>query len=830
MSEITSNDSRGFTRRTFIKGAAALAASGALVGCSATTDTLEAGAPDSAEAGKEQIFSGSCRGNCFGACFMNVHVRNGQVVRTTARDLPDTRYNRICSKGLTIPERMYSAERLQYPMRRVGERGAGEFERISWDEAIDEIATKWKGYIEKFGPESMLIASASGNSALKAGIKGVSAAYSRFANILGASSLQSNFDHMVDMTSMTITGFSEFTQGNEPTDFENANTIICWGSNPAVSQTHNMHFILEAKEKGTKYIVIDPVFNMNSAKADQYIPINAATDGALALGILNEVIAQGKEDVEFIRNHTEAPLLVKEDGMLLHMSDLGVAPIEGDIDPTTGQPTTVDPYVVWDEATNAPVELDEAKRPSLGGVSEVEGIPVHTVWENLKETAAEYSLEHTAEITGVPVETIQELAEIYSQDAPVYTYMHYGLDRYSTGKYNFWPIEALCWSCGQVGKPGAGCGRTVLSGIGKLNMAAQVPQNGSMAGRTVNSNRLKEILETGTYGGEPFPLKGIFIAMTNVYSVNADQEYMREWLSKIDFVVVVELNMCDTAKWADILLPAADWFEQDEMNAGAVNSPYLTYSEKAVEPLFESKTDFEIFGLIIKAMGYGDQWPWESDEECLRDYLDSDACRALGITYDEIKEKKAMRLVSGDSLTGNSYVSFEGGQFATSTGRALLYQENPFVSTVDQGEIDLSKERPVRWEPAAEADKNSEVRATYPFHAVTDHMRTRTHTQWWNVEYLKTIETGPVVRMNPKDAERAGIHEGDKVKVFNDRGYVVLEAVMHAGLPEGTVSIPRGFQCSELEDGNIQNLVTNVFNQAMANTAYSDVAVAVEKM
>lgn len=630
---------------------------------------------------------------------------------------------------------------------------------------------------------------------------------------------------MVDGLSGVITGLSEFAQGNEPTDFKNAHTIVCWGSNPAVSQPQNMHFICEAKENGTRYVVVDPVFNMNAAKADKFIPINATTDAALALGVLNEVISQGKEDQEFLRNHTEAPFLIKEDGKLLRMSDMGVASTQGAVDPTTGQPKVIDPYVVWDEATNSALPVEEADRPALTGVSEVNGVPVKTTWDNLKEIASEYTLSRTSEITGVSEEDIQELAAIYSQDEPVYTYMHYGLDHYSTGQYNFWAVEVLAWACGQVGKPGAACGRTVMNVVSKFNLAAQVPPNGSKTGRMVNSNRMKEILETGTYDGKPLTIKSLFVATHNMVSVNAEVEYIKDWLSEIEFVVVSELNMNDTARWADILLPAADWFEQDDIYAGAGNCPFVIYSEKATEPLFECKTDLEIFKLILDKMGYGDQFPWEDDESCIRDCLDSDALKALGITYETLKEKKAIRIVSGDT-----YISFEGGKFLTSSGRAMMYQETPFTTTVDQGEIDLSKERAPHWEPSFEADTNSEVRTKYPFHALSDHLRTRTHTQWWNVEYLKEIETEPVVKINPDDAAEIGIKEGDTVRMYNDRGSVVLKAVLNAGLPHGMVSYPRGFQKTEFIDGHAQSLPMRQFNQAFANYAYNDVAVAIEKM
>ena len=300
---------RGFSRRNFIKGAATLTAAGALVGCSPQGKNLEE-ADKKAEAPEEQIFAGACRGNCAGGCFLNIHVRDGQVVRTTARDMPDTRYNRICVKGLTHVGRIYSSERLQYPMKRTGERGEGKFERISWDEAIETIATKWTGYVEEFGPESMAIMFGSGNYAVCSG-QGSPNITTRFRNVAGASLIEANVDAAPGVTrGYSIGSISGTTGNNEPADLLNSKTIVCWGSNPVVSQVQSMHFIMEAKEQGTRYVVIDPQFNTNASKADVFIPVNSSTDGALAMGALRELFEQNWQDHEYILKHTNAPLLI----------------------------------------------------------------------------------------------------------------------------------------------------------------------------------------------------------------------------------------------------------------------------------------------------------------------------------------------------------------------------------------------------------------------------------------------------------------------------------------------------------------------------------------
>ena len=159
-----------------------------------------------------------------------------------------------------------------------------------------------------------------------------------------------------------------------------------------------------------------------------------------------------------------------------------------------------------------------------------------------------------------------------------------------------------------------------------------------------------------------------------------------------------------------------------------------------------------------------------------------------------------------------------------------MYEDN-FMPRYDIGQDwDISKERGLHWEPALEADINSEARVQHPFHLISDHMRTRTHSQWWDVDFLKEFEKEPIVRLSPVDADSLGIGEGDKVKVFNDRGHVVMRATINNGLPQGIVTSPRSFQAQEFEDGHFASLSTNQFNPVCSNQAFNDVAVAIEKV
>ena len=160
---------RSFSRRSFVTGAAALTGAGLLAACSPQSQPEQGAEGEEGLAGtggNEEIYAGACDGNCAGGCYLNIHVRDGKIVRTSARELPDPAYTRICSKGLSQVGRVYSSNRLLYPMKRVGERGSNDFERISWDEALDFIATKWKEITDQYGPGAMAIFNNSGHYSL----------------------------------------------------------------------------------------------------------------------------------------------------------------------------------------------------------------------------------------------------------------------------------------------------------------------------------------------------------------------------------------------------------------------------------------------------------------------------------------------------------------------------------------------------------------------------------------------------------------------------------------------------------------------------------------
>lgn len=833
---------QGFTRRSFIKGAAALTAAGALVGCSSQTDNLkEIDADQVADSSQgdtqvkadavpvpeTKIFAGACRAQCGQGCYLNVHVRDGQVVRTTAGHFDDgPEFDRICPKGLTQPARVYSSERLQYPMRRVGERGEGKFERISWDEAIKEVTDKFKAYTEEFGPKSIAMFLGSGNTATLGGAAPEGSLMKRLLAVMGGSRVLPDRDIATPMAWAYMFGAGPYA--NRCSDTVNAKHHVIWGGDIAVSDKQRAHFFLEARDNGTELVVIDIAFRTMPSKADWFIPVHPATDGALALGAIRYILEQGWEATDFLRDHTEAPYLVKEDGMFLRMSDLGVEPTT-----TTnaqGQEVTVDPQLVWDEETQAPALPAEAVRPALGNVPEIEGIKVRTEMDMIREAVEPWTLERTTEVTGVSAEDIQHLAHLYTQEGDVQTDMKFGLNHYNNGMYSSKCVNALLLVAGQMGRSGSGLFTGEPNfGEGNVEAAITMPSSSGEAPQGIGAilnwtDFCNNIVLTGKKLGEDFPIKAFYVSCTNIVSNQTEQNRTIEMLKALDFFVVQDMTMNDTALYADILLPACHWFENADLRVRYYTNPYLLWNEKAVEPLYESKPDAEIYRMIADAMGYGDFFDF-TDDEYLNVLLTTPYGVENGITIDKIREKNYLK------CSNDPTIAFEGGIFGTASGRAMFYRETAAPDYNMGQEVDIEKEKfACYWEPAKEADLSNPLREQFPFTICCEHMRTRAHTQWYDVDYLKEFERQPVCRINPEDAAEYGIKEGDTIRLYNDRGSVTLLATINPGQQRRALHCPRSFLTREHIDGDLARTTFNEYNQACRNQSYFDCAVAIEKL
>lgn len=799
---------KGLTRRGFLKTTGALGAV-ALAG-SIATPTLEALGQTAAGVLNEQVFYSACPPNCENTCRLKITVRDGNIVKVTAADLPNNEYKRICIKGMTHAFRTYHPDRIKYPMRRVGDRGSGQWERISWDEALNEITDCWQSVRERFGKQAVMMFCGSGNTRFSATYNGLP---SKLANVMECADASVVFDNnmVVGFTRVIGREYSNFWNQNEIVDLKNARNLFVWGANMPESQPQNWHFMLDAQAAGTKMWFINPKFNIGAAQADEFIPIRPASDTAVLMAMIKIIIENDWIDRDFCRDHTVAPFLVRQDnGHFLRVSDLAIDGEE---------------YVVIDGETQEAVALELTENPALTGSFVVKGIEVKTALTVLEEAVAEFSPERASELSTVKPEKIEELARVYALDGPNTTFVLFGPDRFYNGHYFAHALSALAGITGNIGKPGASIGEHTL--WAHFNGAHLNNPTGTSSIPVPGSDIL-EVITQGKKRGEDFPVKAIYAYNSNFVGNMSDQSKMIEALSDtncIEQFVVCDFRLTDTTRYADIVVPSTYWFENEDA-AGNGTHPYTLMMEKCIDPLFESKSDGEIINLLAERMGFGEyfqQTDIEYTEELLRTSPDA---AEFGVTLDRLREEGAIRCIGGDDE--HPYIFAEGGNFPTPTGRLEFYVEKPQCYYADP-RFRPEDERMIRFIPPLEAWPDSELYAKYPLVFLQDHTRWRIHTQWSHDVVLRELDPEPVIYLSPEDAGRRGIKRGDMVRVFNDRGQMIVKALINRGMPSGVVNCPKGWQRDQYAGpGSFQDLTHGTTSPNSDNAIQFDVLVEVE--
>ncbi|NMA69109.1 MAG: molybdopterin-dependent oxidoreductase, partial [Desulfitobacterium sp.] len=532
-----------------------------------------------------------------------------------------------------------------------------------------------------------------------------------------------------------------------------------------------------------KIITIDPIFSATANESDEYIPIVPGSDLMLVLAMIREIINENFINMEFVKRRTTASFLVRKDnGKVLRKRDFNPE-----------LPEEEDDYYVWDKVANAPALLKEGpKDVEIEGSFTIQGVEVETTFTLLKNHVQEYTLEKASEYTKIPVEKIQELIQTYL-DGPTMIYTNYGIDHYQNG--HLWSQAAFIMASltGNIGVKGAGFVGLFVQNI-PLNYSGMYVTNRKFAaGKSIPQTEFYKAVREQAIEGKPYPLKAMYTTSSNSMSNFAQQgSWFTDVLPNLEFIVVADTELTDTARYADIVLPASFWFEVNELRI-AYNNPYIYIQEKAIEPLYESKPDGEIISLIARKMGLEKYFPEGMDDLAwIKVLLDSDKLRKKGITFEKLMAEKVVR---GTGTREKPYIRGEK-YFYTPTGRAQLYCENP-KPRVNYGQ-DLTgiieKERLPYFKPPGEAWSNNPLFKKYPLVFIQEHSIYRTHSQWFNVPTLLELNPDPLAKISYQDAEERGITTGDIVEVFNDRGRVVLKALVDRTMAPGVLSIPKGWQ------------------------------------
>lgn len=565
------------SRRSFLKVAAAssVAMGGVLSGYgSALAEenkgnilTEKAAAPLPKE---DKVVRTICAPNCTGSCGINTYVKDDTIIKVEPGDFPDPAYNRICVKGISSAmQRVYSPDRIKYPMRRVGERGEGKWERLSWEQAIDLMAEKITTLSEKYGSTTLGTITMTGDYGAIAQCIG-----GRIAGAYGGTSF-TNFGIMGDLNCNT--GFHTTVMVEQEANgweaIKDTKLCIMWGCNYAETAVNDMRFIFDAQKEGMKLVVIDPRFSRTASKADWWIPIRPGTDAAMILGMMQHIVANGWIKEDYIREHTVGAYLIRKDtGKFVRAKELGLGEEE---------------YVVYKDG--APVLRDEKNAGAeLYGVFtlKLEGQDVEctTSLQQVIDTLnADYTPEKAAAIREVPAEDIKKLAEMYVEADPASLRISQGTNRYWNGHQPTRAMIVLAALTGNIGKYAAGAnwaGGTLMRFIFSLPGEWFAPVPGRQATSLPGTQMFDIIINE-----DPYPVKMFWCINYGIGTqIPERNKFINEVLPKLDFFVVSEKIMTPGAALADLVLPVTSYYEQDCDVIGSWGNMYLQVRRRAFPP------------------------------------------------------------------------------------------------------------------------------------------------------------------------------------------------------------------------------------------------------
>ena len=742
-----------------------------------------------------------CDPNCHAnpRCGITAHVEEGRITRIEAGSFPLPEFDRrICALGLSRLEQQYHADRLRFPLKRAGARGEGKWQRISWEEAFDFLAERLRAIANQFGSRSLAFFTGSGT----AGVLTKGAAHRFAAAIGGTAHRPGGVDYGVPKGLEYAFGVPASTYfrpgGHEYGDAVNSRMIVLWGGNSADTRLVDFHFVLEAQRRGAKIICIDPNRTATAEKADQWISLRPGTDTALALSLLHEMLEHGFQDDAFLLGHTNAPFLVR--------SDAGAFLREADVIPGGSRS-----YMVWDSSSQRACLNNVARAAAMTGSYQVSlagggSVRCTPAFALLRDLASSYPAERAAAITGAPAKTIRELAREFAGRKPASIRIGYGVDRWYYSDYTARAAANLVVVTANIGVPGAGI--SVHDGTygTPLNVNSFRAPDGREAA-TLNVVSLMQAIEHGV----PYPIKALWLSASNMFNQTSANRarVMSAVVPRLELIVVVDQFMTDTAAAADIVLPACSIFEKNDLVAGM----FLQLQRQAVKPEGESKADFDIFAGLARRMDLGRYFD-RPREDYLREMCETDHPLLRDINLDRLQREDAVFL----NRPREPYVAFKDLKFKTPSGRIEIYKEEL---------VRYSAELPYYREPI-EASPDNPLYRRFPLTLLFSHSRHRIHSTFANLPTIKRLEPEPTVELHPVDAQRRKITAHQFVRVWNDRGNVVIRSRLNPALRPGVVVIAEGSWVKDFAAGDPYSLTHECVSPTSENYAFFDTLVEVE--
>jgi anaerobic selenocysteine-containing dehydrogenase len=613
---------------------------------------------------------------------------------------------------------VHSPRRLLTPLVRTGPKGSGTFSPITWDDAIDRIATRWRQIIASHGGEAILPYSYAGTMGLVQRNSG-----HPFFHRLGASRLERAICSPAKGAGWkTVMGD---TPTVDPDEVAESDLILLWGINAVATSIHFMHGVTAAKRRGARVWLIDTYRTPTAGAADETILIRPGSDGALALGIMHLLQRDGLIDPEFI-----AANVLGYDGFA-------------------------------------------------------------------REILPEYTPARVAELTGIPAATVEELATAYGRAEAPFIRLGSGLSRYGNGAMTVRTIACLPALVGAYGKKGGGCFPDTATG-GAFAMQ-EVTREDFMTTptRVINMNRLGEAL-TGL--ADP-PVMSLYVYHSNPAAVAPDQNTVIRGLCRDDlFTVVHERFMTDSARYADIVLPATSSLEQSDIYR-AYGTYLIQRAKRVIPPLGESKSNWETFSLLAAAMGFEEPFFRQSADTLIDHLLSLPSPLRTGIDRQRLAQGRAVRL---SVATGQRH-------FLTPSGKIEIFSQT-------------DGEPYPRYLPTHEETGN------YPLRLMTAPTRHGLNASFNERDDLRAAQGGMKLLLSGEDARSRNLQSGDLVRAWNDVGEVEFYLEVSTAVPPG-VAVAEGVWWIEFAPGTrtVNALVSQRLTDRGNGSTFYDNRIEVKK-
>ena len=685
-----------------------------------------------------KVFPTGCSNHCGGACLLRAHVEDGKITRieTDNGEMPQIR---ACLRGRAYRQRVHAPDRLQFPMRRTGERGEGEFERISWDEALDTVAGELRRVRETYGPAARLYVSGGGDLSMFHNWKTVH----RLLCMDGGCSMMWGYASNEGATYASVATYGTTVGASTQDDLPNSRLIIMWGWNPAVTilgaNTH--YYLTKAREAGTRIVSVDPYYTESAATcAHQWIPIRPGTDAAMLVAMAHAIIKKDLQDQHFLDTYTvgfdafKAYLLGEEDGV--------------------------------------------AKTPEWG--EQITGVRADTI----RSLASEYATHKPAALMDGWAAGRTAYGEQFHRAAITLAAMTGNIGIPGGNAPTALAAAAMPF---RIPQPlSSGGGNPVERGSSPRKYALPVGAPGT---RIHNSDIADAILK-GKAGGFPEDYRLLYLNSNNYLNQFPNTNKTAEAFRKLDFIVAHEQFMTPTAKFADILLPTSTFMERNDM-ASSGGTTFLVYMNKLIDPLHESKSHLDICTGLAERLGIAD-YSTKTDEEWLRDAVNGSP--GMG-DYDTLRQNGLQRVTLSEPHVGFRMQIEDpvNHPFPTPSGKIEIYSQ--LLADMDNPKIPPVPKYIETWE-----GREDPLARTYPLQFISIHSKRRAHSQFDNIPLLKEVEPQQLW-ISPIDAGERGIGQGDMVRVFNGRGEVIISARVTERIMPGVVNLSEGAWFAPDENG-----------------------------